>query len=181
MLGSAISSGTGAAITAFCPIEGTMYLMANSTEKPVETLKVGELIMGIDDAPQTITDIQSGFTDTIIVVTKNNFVLGCSPTHAFALPKGGFVVAAHALGKTILTVDGPSEVTFVNANGKAWVFNIVTDGSHTYRADGLWSVGVGDAEAYIGMNEWASIGRKLIERKALEEDHYGKENRVSVG
>jgi hypothetical protein len=46
---------------------------------------------------------------------------------------------------------------------KKFVFNIITNGSHTYRADGLWSLGVGDAERHVGMNEWAMIGNELLQ------------------
>jgi hypothetical protein len=81
------------------------------------------------------------------------------------LPKGGFTVAARSLGKTILTADGPSQVISVEPAGKAFVFNIITDGSHSYRADGIWALGVGDAERHIGMNEWAMIGDRMYKDK----------------
>lgn len=149
-LGGAASVGSS-----FCPAKGSLYLMADGSEQPVETLIVGDLTMGIDDDPQTIEVIQSSLTDIVQVITENGFITRNSPTHAFALPKGGFTVAAHSLGKTILTADGPSKVAWVLDGGQDWVFNIITNGSHTYRADGVWALGVGDAERRMGMNEWA--------------------------
>ena len=153
---------TGADVFAACPAEGSKYLMADGTEQPVETLRVGDEISGIDDEPQDIEEVQSDYTDTLRVVTADGHVLRNSFTHAYALPKGGFVVAARSLGKTIVTAEGKSKIVSVEPAGKAWVFNIITNGSHTYRADGVWSLGVGDAERHVAMNEWAKVGNKLM-------------------
>ena len=139
-----------------------MYQMADDTERPVETLKVGELIAGIDGEPQVIKEIQSGIAETVWVETENGHETRTSLTHAYALPKGGFVVAVHSLGKTISTENGPSKIVDTTYIGKAWVFNIITNGSHTYRVDGIWSLGVGEAERHVGMNEWAKIGKRLM-------------------
>ena len=152
---------------AICPAEGSMYLMADGTEKPVEELKVGELIAGIDAEPQTIEEIQSAEIDIIQVITKNGYILRNSLIHAYALPKGGFTVAAKSLGKRILTATGPSKVVSVEPAGTAFVFNIITDGSHTYRADGVWGLGVGDGERQVGSNVWARINHKLA-KETLE-------------
>ncbi len=162
---SIASSGGQVAGNIMCPAEGSPYLMADGTEKPVEDLEVGELLAGIDDEPQTIEEIQSQYTNIIEVTTENGFVTRNSPVHAFALPKGGFVVSIRSLGKTILTQTGPSKVTKIEPAGKAWVFNVITNGSHTYRASGVWSLGVGDAERHIGMNEWARLGNRMLKDK----------------
>jgi len=163
-----IAVGSSAASTVgsiMCPAEGSLYLMADGSEKPVETLVLGELIAGIDDEPQMIEEIQSQYTNIIKVSTENGLVTRNSPVHAFALPKGGFVVSIRALGKTILTKEGPSKVTKIEPDGMEWVFNVITNGSHTYRADGVWSLGVGDAERHIGMNEWAELGNRMMKDK----------------
>lgn len=159
-----IQAGAGVA-SSFCPAEGSPYLMADGSEKPVENLEVGELIAGVDDEPQTIEEIQSQYTNIIEVTTENGFVTRNSPVHAFALPKGGFVVSIRSLGKTILTQTGPSKVTKIEPAGQAWVFNVITNGSHTYRASGVWSLGVGDAERHVGMNEWARLGNRMLKDK----------------
>ena len=43
------------------------------------------------------------------------------------------------------------------------VFNVITDGSHTYRADGMWSLGVGEAERAVSMDKWQEIGERLMQ------------------
>lgn len=151
----------GMAASAFCPAEKSLYLMADGTEHPVETLVIGDSILGVDDEPQIIEEIQSGYTSILRVALENGLVARNSYIHAFALPKGGFTVAAKSLGKTISTSEGPSKVVSVEPAGKAWVFNIITNGSHTYRHDGIWALGVGDGERHVGVNEWLEINSRF--------------------
>ena len=151
----------GSVASDICPAKGSLFLTADGTEKPVETLKIGDQIAGVDDEPQTIEDIQSAEVDIIKVTTEDGHVVRNSLIHAFALPKGGFTVAARSLGKSILTDKGPSKVVKIEPAGKDWVFNVITNGSHTYRADGVWALGVGDGERRIGANVWAKVNQKM--------------------
>lgn len=150
---------------AFCPAKGSLYLLPDGSEVPVETLQVGELIAGIDDEPQIIEEIQVGVTPILRIETEDGFVARNSRTHAYALPVGGFVVAIHALGKTILTAKGRSKVIRVTPDGEAIAYNVITDGSHTYRADGIWSLGVGEAERAVDMETWNRVGDRLAAGK----------------
>lgn len=160
LIGGLAGLGGNVALAA-CPAEGSQILMADGSEKAVELLAVGDQVMGIDDEPCTVEDIPIDRTATIRVTFDDGHVTHHSPTHAFALPRGGFTVSAKSLGKQILTDKGASYVTGIEQAGTAKVFNIITDGSHTYRADGVWALGVGDAERYIPMSEWAKIGAAL--------------------
>lgn len=155
------NAGEGTSAFAMCPVAGSMYLMSDGSEKPVEQLKVGELIAGIDEEPQEIDAIESGLAPAVEVMTDDGYIARNSATHAYALPRGGFVVAVKALGRTILTAKGPAKVVSVEDAGEQMVFNVMTGGSHTYRADGVWSLGVGDAERRVSMPEWRKIGMKL--------------------
>lgn len=160
MIDSAISSAGGVA-GAFCPAKGSLYLLPDGSEVPVETLKAGDLIAGIDGEPQTVEEIQVGLTPILRVETENGFVAHNSRTHAYALPVGGFVVAIHALGRTILTAKGRGKVISVAPDGDRFAYNVITDGSHTYRADGIWSLGVGEAERVVDMETWNRVGDRL--------------------
>lgn len=164
-LGQGLITGGGqagsAAITAFCPAEGSLYYMADGTEKPVESLKVGELLGGIDGEPELIEEIQTARSPILRVETDDGFVSRSSRVHAFAQPIGGFVVAMHSMGKTILTAKGRGKVVSVTWDGEATVYNLITDGSHTYRADGIWALGVGEAERHVSMDDWNEIGDKI--------------------
>jgi hypothetical protein len=159
-LGDTAVQGIQSAI-ATCPARGSLYLMADGTEKTVESLIVGDRIAGIDDEPQTIEEIEVSQQAVLRVTTDDGHTTRNSAVHAFALPRGGFVVAIHALGKMILTANGPARVMDVKWDGDSEVFNIITDGSHTYRADGVWALGVGEAERHISMERWKQIGERM--------------------
>lgn len=148
-----------------CPAKGSLYLMADGIEKTVEHLTIGELLEGIDDEPEEIEEIQCDTVPVVKVTTEDGFVARNSYVHAYALPNGGFVVAPHALGKMIRTANGTSRVASVVPDGTDLVFNVITNGSHTYRADGIWSLGVGEAERQVDMKTWARAGKKLSQGK----------------
>jgi hypothetical protein len=167
LLNSLVAAGGTLGGAALCPAEGSMYLMADGSEKAVENLVVGEKLRGIDGESQTIEEIQTGYTDIIRVITENGLVTRNSPSHAFALPKGGFTVSAKSIGKTIVTANGPSVVIDIKRAGIAKVYNVITDGSHTYQADGVWALGVGDAERQVSMNTWSRIGGSLLHKIEL--------------
>jgi hypothetical protein len=160
-----VAGAQGFSSMMMCPAEGSQYLVADDLEVPVETLRVGGLIMGIDGELQTIEEIQTALSPIVRVETEDGFVSRSSRVHAFALPHGGFVVAIHALGKTIRTKAGTSKVKSVSFDGVELVFNVITDGSHTYRADGVWALGVGEAERVVSMETWNRIGDKLTMAK----------------
>jgi hypothetical protein len=157
----------GAGITAFCPAAGSLILMADGSEKAIESLNPDEQVMGIDGEPCTIEDVPSELAETICVTFDDGHVTHNSLTHAFALPIGGFTVSVKSKGKRVVTSNGLSTVVSIKRDGVRRVFSILTDGSHTYRADGVWALGVGDAERHISMDEWAKIGEKL----AIEINH----------
>jgi hypothetical protein len=161
MLGSLAGSLGSAAIGAYCPAKGTLMLVADGIETPIEQLLVGGLLTGIDGELQTIEEIQSMLVDTIKVTTANGYLSVSSYSHAFALPVGGFTVASKSLGKVVNTQTGPSKVVSVEPFDKRFVYNVITDGSHTYRSNGVWSVGVGDAERQVSSAVWTRINHKL--------------------
>lgn len=161
---SMISAGIGAAGVvggAFCPAKGSLYLTEGGLERPVEALKVGDQLEGIDGEMQQIEEIQVGVFPVLRVTFDNGMVARNSKTHAFALPFGGFTVAIHSLDKAVKTRSGPARVVSVEPDGEDTVFNIITNGSHTYRADGIWALGVGEAERQVTMDQWAKIGEQL--------------------
>src|SRR5260370_12554475 len=118
--------------------------MAAGSEKAGDLLAIGEQVMGIDGEPCTVENIPSEPMEIISVTTDDGHYTRNSPTHAFALPKGGFTVSAKSQGKQVATDQGISTVVFVRRDGIARVFNIITHGSHTYRADRVWALGVRD-------------------------------------
>jgi len=135
-----------AAISAFCPARGSLYLMAYGSHKPVEELKVGEMSLSLDGEPEAIDEIQVVREPILLVTTENGLKLRNSETHCYVMRDGGFTLAAESLGKQIRTHDVYSKVVSVEPAGEDDVFDIRTP-SHTYRADGAWALGVGHAES----------------------------------
>jgi hypothetical protein len=167
IVGGVIGAGS-TAMSAFCPAKGSLYLMGDGTEKPVEELAVGDKIAGIDGEKQTIEEIQTACCPTLRIETADGFVAHVSRVHAFALPKGGFVVAMFSWDKTIVTAKGTARVVSVKWDGNQEVFNVITDGSHTYRADGIWALGVGEAERHVSMERWQEIGASLEQNGRIQ-------------
>lgn len=151
----------GAATTAFCPAKGSLYLMFDMTKKRVEDLVVGDVLMGIGGDGQTIEEIQSATAPVIRVLLDSGVEVRNSYTHAFALPRGGFMVASKSLRKEVATSGGTRLVVAIEPDGEDVVFNVITDGSHTYCADGVWALGVGDAERRVDMETWGRVGQQM--------------------
>ncbi len=166
--GGAFAGGAGGAM---CPAEGSLYLMADESERPVEQLVVGDLIAGIDGETHVIEEIQTALSLILRVETDDGFISRSSRVHAFALPFGGFTVAAHSLGKTIVTAKGRGKVIAVTWDGENVVYNVITGGSHTYRADGIWALGVGEAERQVSMEHWNAIGARVAEGAVIDGGH----------
>lgn len=156
----------GGLAAGFCPAKGSMYLMMDGSQKLVEELVVGEVLRGIGGDPQVIEEIQSAIAPVVkvAVLTHQERVLIArnSLTHAYALPLGGFVVAVKALECFVSTIAGRGFVTRVERDGEEMVFNVITDGSHTYCADGVWALGVGDAERRVDMATWGRLGEQMV-------------------
>lgn len=146
MLGQGmIQTGVGFA-SSYCPAEGSRLLMHDGDQKAVEAVQVGDVLWGIDGDPETVVDIRPSRAMVVRVETDDRCVLRCSRSHAFALQFGGFVEAARALNRKIITELGIARVIKVEPDGVATVYNVISDGSHTYRANGMWSLGVGEVE-----------------------------------
>jgi hypothetical protein len=135
------SSAAGTAGSILCPAEGSLYLMADGSEKPVEELVTGEQGMDENGSPNTIEEITTSVVPVIRVCTENGFSTRNSETHCFTTPSG-FVISVLSLGTLVNTARGPSRVVVVEPDGEARVFSVITK-SHSYRADGVWAYGVG--------------------------------------
>lgn len=159
----------GAAIGAFCPAAGSMILLMDGSERRIELLKPGDQVQGIDGAPCTIEVIPSDLCETVRVTLENGLITHNSLTHAFALPLGGFTVSIKSKGVLVKTAAGDSKVVSVEDGGVRQVYNIITDGSHTYCADSVWALGVGEAEREIPMDTWARVGQ-VLGRKVVENE-----------
>ena len=155
-LGQGLITGADNAVTAFCPAKGSLYMMADGSEKLVENLEPGEYLAGIDGEPELIERVQIAEVPILRIQTDTGFTARCSASHAFAQPIGGFVEALRSMGKILLTSTGRGKVVSVEWFGSDTVYNVITDGSHTYRADGIWAIGMGEFEGAATAEEAVS-------------------------
>jgi hypothetical protein len=141
-IGAAGSIGGGLATGGMCPAKGTLYLLDDGISKPVEELRAGDLLRGLDHGLQRIEMIQIGRAAVVKVTTDSGCELRCSEAHSFPMPQGGYTVAAKAQGRMVITMNGAARILNMEPDGEDEVYNVVTDGSHTYRANGIWSLGM---------------------------------------
>lgn len=155
-LGSGLINGAddfaGGAGMALCPAEGSMILLPDGREVFIEDLSIGDLIKGIDGTAQRIEHINVAFVRVMRVKVNGMRETRVSRSHAFALEGGGFVEARNSRGKVIQTKHGPRGVLLAAPDGHARVFDLITDGSHTYRADGVWAIGNGQPDMQAEQN-----------------------------
>lgn len=142
-LGGMIGQLGSAALTGFCVTVGTIilcWLDGRPEEVPVETLKQGDVLMGVEDMLEEISDISKAAQPCVQLKTENGLELTCSASHTILLPRGGYVRAQDAKGVKVQTQFGPSRIVAVTDAGTQPVVQIkLRGGSHTYRSNGIWS------------------------------------------
>lgn len=148
-LGAAGQVGAGAAM--HCPRRGSMILMIDGSEKAVESLIVGDILAGADGKPCIVESAEPYVEMVLRVVTSDDCATDISPSHAMITPEGSFVIAFESIGRTVITKHGKGRVLGVTFVGRREVFDILTDGNHTYRANGIWAWGVRDvpSDSYL--------------------------------
>lgn len=142
-LGSAAVQGL---TSAYCSAEGSMYLMGDGSYRPVERLHLGEMLLGQDDKLQTILRILRLHAAVLRVVTSDGNATRCSITHGFATPDGNFISARNAFGHSVVTENGIAQIVSVEQDGWATIYSVITDGVYPYQADGIWMLGMNEAE-----------------------------------
>lgn len=138
-LGAAGEIGGGLA-SGYCPARGTLYTMADGTQKLVELLSPGDKLRGDGNDIQTIETI-TPHRAAVVLVTTPSYSLRCTGMHGFVQRTAGFLRAQDAKQRWVITAMGQQRVTHVSADGEADVFDVRTTGSHTYWANDILSLG----------------------------------------
>jgi hypothetical protein len=134
---------------AMCPVEGALVLMADSTRKPIETLKKGDLLMGIDHKPDQLLDDPQPSVQEVCEVSASYLKAKVSLTHAFERDAGGYSIAAGSKGDKVLASLEENgrrytvavEVDDVKLTGARQIcFHLFLRRSHGFNADGFWGL-----------------------------------------
>lgn len=157
-IGAAGAVGGGLASNAklaTCPCAGSMILMADGSEKPVELLAPGEVIRGVEDETCTVESAIPSEETAFAIFTSDGCIVSASCSHTLITPGGGFVIAFESIGRTIQTKHGFGRIVDLKYLGKRTVYDILTDGNHSYQAGGIWAWGVRNAiaDAYLSRPE----------------------------
>jgi len=161
---AAIQAAGGAASAAIpmCPARGSLILMADGSEKPVEQVREGDHIRGFEDGPLTVTHVESVEVPLLRLTTSDGCSVTCSTSHTLIGAGKPFVVAFESLGQKVQTKHGHGHVSSLELCGTGAVFDLQTDGKHSYRADGLWALGVGDIPSDLYLKR-ADVTKRLAE------------------
>jgi hypothetical protein len=165
-LGAAGAVGAGAASAATkaaCPCAGSMILMADGSEKAVEQLVKGDLLRAISGGTCAVESTLPCPEPVFAISTSDGCTVEASSSHTLVTPENGFVAAFEALARIVMSRGGPTKVTRLVFLGKHPVFDILTDGDHSYCANGLWAFGNGHAEsdAYLAQPEIVEMLQRL--------------------
>lgn len=139
-IGAAAAGGA----TSHCPRKGSRILMLDGEEKAIEKLEPGDVIAG-GDGKACVVESSNAYSENMLrIVTSDDCVLDVSPSHALMTPDGGFVIAFESVGAKVVTEHGVAKILGLTFLARGEVYDILTDGSHSYRANGIWGWGVRD-------------------------------------
>lgn len=142
IIGSGLQAGGAVGAAAACPCEDAMILQMDGTEKPIQDCKKGEKWQGFDGQPcELLEDPKRIEKDSVRIYAATNSH-SCSAEHTFILDGGGYEFAHNALGRLVPfgRKDGYRVISSVEDIGLQAVYYVVIGGSHSYRADGFWSL-----------------------------------------
>jgi hypothetical protein len=101
-------TGHGQTVSGGCLIPGSMVIMADGSLKPIEKIKVGEMVL-TEEGPQKVTytwnheTLEEGEPECYEVTFEDGSVLICSDSHRFMDKNGNWIYAVDSLGVDLAT------------------------------------------------------------------------------
>jgi MoaA/NifB/PqqE/SkfB family radical SAM enzyme len=138
-----------------CFVPGTQVATPNG-DRPIEKIKIGDMVIGHDDEPHRVTDIsRREYSGPLVLIRLTDGIkLRCTPEHpiyvASPWPSSQFewkaakdIKAGDFVRERIESGDWQSRVVVEVIDGTdtsmyhGWVHNLEVDGSHSYIANGI--------------------------------------------
>lgn len=141
--------------TGGCFVAGTPVLLADGTERAIETLQIGEQVLSHDGEQQGIATVR----DRLVFPAKQTYKLLFSGGNALTTTDSHPIMTAQGwksispastkkenpdlavlplqIGDSIHTVNGACTLLSIETREIVQVFNITTDGPHTYYANNI--------------------------------------------
>jgi hypothetical protein len=148
IIGGGLQAGGSVGAAAMCPVEGSLILMHDGTERLVEQLRKGDELRGVDGQPCALLNDPHMSLRSSVELRSGELAHKCSAEHTLMLGFGGYTFAAKAEGKRTLargdgslsSPAGHSTIELVTDIGRQPIYFLEIDGSHTYRADSFWAM-----------------------------------------
>jgi hypothetical protein len=140
IIGGGLQAGGQVGAAAMCPVQGSLILLQDGSEIPVENLKAGDELRGIDGKPCPVNSSKAVAAQAI-ELRGSRGLARVSSDHTFMLAEGGYEFSTNSNGKRLLYGDGDSVIIANSLDiGMQTVYVLDIGGSHTYRTDGFWSL-----------------------------------------
>jgi hypothetical protein len=136
---AAMGPGGVAANAAACAAEGTLIETDKQIFKPIEELRVGDRVLGVDGRFNRLERPPEVYERDCVEVSAGAKRVIVSTTHAFLAAAGGWIRAGDAEGELVRTANGEERVSHVEPAGTRRVVRLLLDGSHSYRTNGIFS------------------------------------------
>ena len=187
--GNDVNGAGGFYSTSGCFVAGTRILMADGSEKPIETLQTGEHVIAHDGKRQLRVTVRDWMTyedkQTYELTFSDSNTLTLTDAHPLYSPDAGWrslspeataqehpglITTVLQIGDTISTTDGTCTLIAIEKQHREQVYNITVDGPHTYFANrvlvhnakmGGGSLGGGAQEIQMPHIDMGSIASNL--------------------
>ena len=144
-----------APIVGGCFVAGTRVLLADGTEHPIESLRIGDALLAYNGTRRVTTTVLACIVPParqVYALTFNNgAVLTLTDSHPIATPQGWKALSvAHArlenpdlamstlqIGDVVCTVDGTATLHGIEKRGIVQVYNVSVGTPHTFYAGGV--------------------------------------------
>ncbi len=142
VIGGGLQAGGQVGSAAMCTCKGSMILMHDGTEKMVQEIREHDEVRGIDGRPCRVNSTPAPAKQLSVEIHSAVSRSGhrCSESHTLALSNGGYVYAKDSHTELVRFRDRHDHILAVVEIGEQEVYSLDIGGSHTYCADGFWSL-----------------------------------------
>jgi hypothetical protein len=138
---------------ASCFTAGTKVLMADGTEKNIENVKIGDVLLGSDNSHNTVRGYDQPTLGDRLLYSINGGDYFVTVEHPFMTTEGwksispeathrempGFELESLSVGDILITATGSVKILSIQeqaGDSKQQLYNFILDGNNTYYANG---------------------------------------------
>lgn len=130
----------GSQAVAACPVAGMKILMADGSKAAVETLRSGDMVLGIDRKPDELVLVEASAPQRTCKVSTDSHTVQVSLSHSFVRTHGGYTLAKESAEESVKMLEGEQLVLTVTTEAEAVCYRLETRRTHSYCVEGFWSL-----------------------------------------